>query len=409
MSSESRYTTNLSSEFFISLHPPREGEQVMSAAGKSATATATPNASSSASTKFVSKSQAYCYVINQDDAPSFVCDPKVTFKVEQSGGRTFLCKHSNSDDVKKDDKTTVQKFAMDGCTLGPQHVDMRMYLNQFRPIQDKILPLAADVGVSSSVWLLGRHSTQLNNNLLFNEQCDDDLFRATLSTLFARMSASTAQLNEFMRLSWSVHIKCFEVFGDQIVDLFIPTDAKVTKVSNPNPPKVREHPQQGTVVTGLMRRNFKSPSDAYIALRKAFNQRRILIAETCVGSSRNLFGQRVLGTVGCVFIVIEIEQMLYPIHLAADGTFNPALSFKVSSNIQFNVLADIDALSYKPSRQDTVNIIPLDEFLLHGVKTSDDGRPKNAVTLNSSTLACSHKSLSTLSRVLRLLHKGCVL
>jgi len=357
------------------------------------------------SAKFVAKAQAYAFIVNQDDVPSFVCDPKLSFKIEESDGKTFLCKHSDPGEDKKEDKASMQRYRVDGGTLGPKDIDMRLYLSQFQPIQDKILSLAADVGVNSSVWLLGRHSTQLSSNYLFNEQEEDDLFRATLSTLFARMSASTAQLNEFMRLSWTVHIKCFEVFGDQVVDLFLPADPTASRGNFALQPKVREHPELGTVVVGLTRRNFKSPADAYNALLRAFSQRRILIAETSVGSSRNLFGQRVLGTVGCVFIQVEIEQVLYPINLATENTFDRTNSFKICSNIQFNVMADIDALSYKPSRQDTVNIIPLNEFLLHGVKTSEDGRPKNAVTLNSSTLASSHKSLSALSRVLRIIHK----
>jgi hypothetical protein len=376
-------------------------------------------------TKFVTKSQTYAYVIIQEDAPNFVCDPKMTFNVEEGGGHTFLCKHMNVAEEKKDEETVHQKFPMDGCTVSPKDVDMQLYLAQFRPIRDKVLSLAADVGVSSSVWLLGRHSTQLNNNLLFSQQQEDDLFRATLSDLFLRMSSPTTHLNEFMRLSWNVHIKCFEVCGDQIIDLFLSKDrgAGAGAVGRTGggesappplhpPPKVRDLPQHGTTVVGLCRRPFLSPAAAYEALQQAFGQRRILIAETSVSGSRNtLFGQRVLGTVGCVFVQVEVEQVLYPSRLllapSSRGSFDPSRSFLCSSRVQFNILADIDALSFKPSRQDTVNIMSMEDFLLHGVsKPKDNGRPQNGTsTVNSSVLSSSHKALSTLSRILRLLAK----
>ena len=118
---------------------------------------------------------------------------------------------------------------------------------------------------------------------------------------------------------------------------------------------------------------------------------------------------------GCVFVQVEIEQMFYPVQLATQESFDPAASFKYTSAIQFNILADIDALSFKPSRQDSVAVLSLHDFLLHGVSSSSSsskpagekaGRPKKVTSVTArSALASSHKSLSTLSRVLRLLTK----
>ena len=50
-----------------------------------------------------------------------------------------------------EEKRGVQKFPVDGCTVGPKDIDMKLYMNQFRPILDKVLSFAADMGVSSSV------------------------------------------------------------------------------------------------------------------------------------------------------------------------------------------------------------------------------------------------------------------
>lgn len=363
------------------------------------------------SSKFAAISQAYIYVISQENAPNFVCDPKTTFTTEVVDGKIFLCKHVDS----IGDGGTAHKVRMDGCTLGPPLLDMPLYLHQFRPVQDKILSLASDAGVSSSVWLLGKHYTQLNCSMLFNEQQENDMFRATLSSLFARLAAPTAQLSEFMRLSWSVHIKCFEVVGDQIIDLLLAPPLTPTRGGGGRAgcraaaPKVFEHPQQGAVVAGLTRRRFKNAADAHSSLRQAHSRRLVLVAESCVGSTRNVFGQRVLGTVGCVFIQIELEQVLYPVQLAARGNFDQTFAFKYNSTIQFNIMADFDALSFKPSREDSVSFLPLDAFLQPGGRTEEgkgQGQGWARAPLASSALANSHKALAALSRVLRrLLHR----
>ena len=369
-------------------------------------------------TQFLTRAQAHVFVIQQEKS-SFLCEPEVTFFVEQApGGQLCVCKcvdYSEIEGTGRKEEKSIQRYPVDGCTLCPSEIDMRLYLNQFRPLQERFLTLATDMGVNSSVWLLGRHSNQLNNNFLFSEEGNDDLFRSAITDLFARMYTPTAHMNEFMRLSWSVHIKCFEIFGDQVVDLFLPKKTYRNsdrskgqrRVENTTPqlylPKVREDPQLGTVVTGLTRRNFKTSDTAYEALQLAFRRRHILIAESAVSGSRNLFGQRVIGTVGCVFVQVEIEQMFYPMSLASRETFDAASSFQYTSNIQFNILADIDALSFKPSKQDAINVVCLDDFLLYGLTDVKENTKHKTASTNLSVLASAHKSLSTLSRVLRTL------
>lgn len=383
--------------------------------------------------KFVTKSKAYAFVINQGDEQRFVCDPHTTFGIEEEGTQIHLCKYIDSphaeetqgDKVSSSKRNqTMKKYSVDGCTLSTNDVNMRQYLAQFEPILDKVLSLAVEVGVSSSMWLLGGHcssSSQLNSSLLFGELRDADLFQHILEALFSRLGSPSSQLQEHLRLSWRVEIKCFEVFGDQIVDLFVPQDSErdtrrekkgesgIGSGGSPHPPKVREHPQHGPVLVGLTHHSFSSADDAYSALRLCFSRRLLLIAETSVSGSRSFFGQRVLGAVGNVFVQMKVTQVLYPAEVAMrSGSFDSSTSFESSSTVQFNVLADIDAVSFKPSKQDTVNILSVRDFLQDGVsRTTDtdshDGRPKNIAS--SSLLASSHKSLSSLSRVLRLLSK----
>ena len=358
-------------------------------------------------TKFITKSKAFAYALNQER--TFKCDPRITFAVEERGGGVYLCKYVDySESDGKKEENSILRVPVDGCSVGHSVFNMTLYLNQFRPIQEKVMTLGVDMGISSSVWLLGKHSNHLNSNFLFSDNSNMDLFRTTLSALYTRMYLPTTELNDYMRLSWAVHFKCFEVFGDQIVDLFLPKKQATGRNQNNDisNPKIREHPQNGIVITGLARRSFKSADMAYEALQQAFHRRHILLAETSVNGSHNLFGQRVLGTVGCVFIQIEVEQVLYPTQYASQTRFDPKLSFKYENNLQFNVLADIEALSFKPSKHDKIAVVPLDEFSNRGSNNDmKDDTNSNANTAKVNLLATSHKSLSTLARVLRLLTK----
>ena len=350
---------------------------------------------------FTSVSQCVVYVQSQEDSRdklSILCDPKPTFTLERSPREVTLCKRLYASGSK--DKEEEQKFPVDGCTIGPPAVDMHLYLKEFHSLQSKASSLVVDLGINASVWLLGKHGDGLHNSMLFSEKHGRDLFRSALDDLFHRLESSVNSSQDYLRLKWSVHIKCFEVVGDQIIDLFAPPSQSVS-----NNVKVRDHPQHGTTLLGVSRHQFKSSKSAYEALKQSFQKRLILIAETSVEGTANLFGERVLGTVGCVFVSIEVNQTMYPLEcICSDqSSFDPSVSFKHTTTLQYNVIAELDALSFKPSKLDKVQIVPLSEFLSPGTKKSTEF-PSAKSSIGPNILANCHKSLSTLSRVLLLLH-----
>mmetsp|Transcript_12898 Transcript_12898/g.28835 ORF Transcript_12898/g.28835 Transcript_12898/m.28835 type:complete len:1467 (+) Transcript_12898:155-4555(+) len=346
-----------------------------------------------------------------------------TYSASRSeSGDYVILNRSVRPDQSSNNAVKVQHYPMDECAMGTQQRD---FVDNFASIKNRVSTLALDLGISSSVWLLGSHVDATGGFLLNHpgELSADEpgLFQDYLDDCFHRLDGPLTSASDYLRLDSSVKVTCCEVTGDQIRDLLADSGA------DSRAPKVREHPHLGAHVAGLTEKFCSSSSQAHDTVKCAFMRRSVLIAQDRGASDSAAIRptdvvSRAIGAVGNVFIRLEVRQMLFPVaslHSGGDLAVREAEIVERSSAIQFIILADIEALTFKPSKTEDIYLKQRQTLCSKKIeKVSEDdagrlGQSRGAdfelasgfglVPVHVTALSTGAKMLSSLSRVVSIL------
>jgi hypothetical protein len=312
----------------------------------------------------------------------------------------------------------IQNYSVDKILIdSSERVEIEKYHELFAILRQRSSSLALDLGINSSVWLIGRHFSNNFGDLLFTKSIDStpeyvDFFQK----LCAELSSSLQQLvtKSSYRMSSGIKVKCFEVYGEQIRDLLISNES----FASPSlPPPIIREIKSIPYVDSLSEVDCATADEAYSVLHRAYQRRLSLIVES-LESGRSVtpglpvIDRNFVGYVGNVIIQIEITQTLCS-PPPASVEVHPQFIHRTGI-IQFNLLADMDSLAYKPvSKSDSLVVVPLNSIRVEGGAVFVPGAPvivalgdlplQPLPKLIPLQLITSAKALSTLSRVVNAL------
>mmetsp|Transcript_20920 Transcript_20920/g.30132 ORF Transcript_20920/g.30132 Transcript_20920/m.30132 type:complete len:1207 (+) Transcript_20920:147-3767(+) len=315
-----------------------------------------------------------------------------------------------------DGSTRIRKYPVDACSVHAfESPNNDEYFSLFDDAFVKISALSIDVGLNLSVWVLGRHNFGNREYFVNSKCCGDDHYMSFLGRsvnhIYNSLNELLTSVKDHLRLSYEVKLRCFEVFADQVRDLMT-VDLREGDDKKIDPPKIREHPAKGCYVQGLVEVVCGSSQEAMTVLGQAYS-RRLALSVYASEDGCNSTAPRTLGYVGNVFVQLDIEQILSPIS-AGEGSDVEREVIRRYSAVQYNVLADAEALSFKPSKLETIDISPAMNatvpgrdkkitFLRQSISSvSADGGQGGMVSL----LATAARSLTTLSRVVDVLYRN---
>ncbi len=331
---------------------------------------------------------------------------------------------SNSDGQ----QVKCMSFSADDVLISSSWDQARSCQFGFAAAQAKSVSLAVSLGINSSLWMLGRRDFYSGPEYSASNSVRASILmmRYYIDQIFNSLSRPECDGN-FKRESFSVGIKCYEVFGDQIRDLMALSGIGDSSRSSKDvpPARVREHPVNGAFVSGLTQKVFFSASEAVEAALAAYEQRLVLLSTESVDKSAVSIKQssgprphQVIGTVGNVVLVLEIEQEL--VSIASEGGY----AFKNreqnvvqrSATVQFNFLCEMEPICFKPSKSETTSVLSLHEvnkMINEGsqgeyatVSLSNEIVP---VPVQVSQLAVCAKSMASLSRVVTMIQQNTAL
>lgn len=332
---------------------------------------------------------------------------------------------NNGDGVVGSQQVQRISYSADGVLLSPSLYEALEAHFGFGTAQENSILLALNLGISSSLWMLGKRDKPVLNSdrLSTSIMCD------FIDQLFNSISLHNHD-SSFKRTNFNVTIKCYEVFGDQIRDLMALANINGS-VSNDGKEKqirVREHPIKGTVVTGLAQKTCSSATEAAEAVVRAYEQRLVLLSTEIVDGgnvsmkrSSSSIPHQIIGTVGNVILIVEIDQEFLSL-ARPSGDISCDMEgsvIKRSAAIQFNFLCEMEPLSYKPSKSETICTLSLEEV---DKRLADKDKcvtelastvllPSDVITtpVQVSQLAVCAKSMASLSRVVTMIQQNTAL
>jgi hypothetical protein len=360
------------------------------------------------------------------------------------------------------------------------------YLQHFQKIKNKIITLAVDIGIHSSIWMLGNHDTLIMKQVEQEYIADLDLMSSFIHHMCSSLSQKMTTSKDYLRVSWTMKIRCYEIFADQITDLLLINGSDSSTASSSaaygatsstsstnaitNKVKIKEHPQTGHYISGLMELimssgdSNSSMSYVYKLLFHAFQRRLVLLREmtattnnttnsspnntasmnsTTTGSSSSINNEyhkmlsskthNIVGHVSNMFIIFEVDQVLCPtlplqVQQISSNNNNTSVSLvNRTSMVQFNLLADMDALTAKSSKLESFSIVPLQDalYVLNNKAANNNNSSSGGSGVNNhhrhinnkdtiqdnrtyinGLLSSSAKALLTLSRVVSAIYNN---
>jgi len=298
----------------------------------------------------------------------------------------------------------------------------------FAAAQAKSVSLAGSLGINSSLWILGRRDFYSGSEYSASNGVRPSILmmRDYIDQIFLSLSRPECDGN-FKRESFSVGIKCYEVFGDQIRDLMALSGIGDSSRSSKDVQqvRVREHPVNGAFVSGLIQKVFSSASEAVEAALAAYEHRLVLLSTESVDKSTVSIKQstgprphQVIGTVGNVVLVLEIEQELVSIATEIGYAVENREQKVVqrSATVQFNFLCEMEPIFFKPSKNETTSVLSLQEVN----KMINEGSQAEYTTVllpneivpvpvQVSQLAVCAKSMASLSRIVTMIQQNTAL
>lgn len=294
-------------------------------------------------------------------------------------------------------------FQVDQCTIAES---LSFVHETFHYAMPHLYPI--ELGVNCSQWLLGRHYLIPNEVISLG---NDSFLRENFRCIFSILDAETTSAADFLRLNYGVKIKIFEVVADQIRDLIL-SSGHTGGRERADRVRIREHPTTGAYIHGLEESECISADDAFDLVHKAYVERSTLVAEMLPAGRDGSRSYEVIGYVGNLFIQVDIEQTLIS-HTTSDSS-QPIV--RRSGTLQFNILADSEALSFKSrasksgpaSSLSVVSLNTARELTTCGERTiiSPGNSPAGFdLILPHSQLSVGAKALTTLSRVITALDR----
>ena len=272
------------------------------------------------------------------------------------------------------------------------------YYGLFKDSRIHLWPI--DLGVSCCIWLLGRHiliPCELNKSI------QHSFIQEFLLDIFASLHESVTAQSDYSRLDYTVTIKVYEVVADQVRDLIDISRGPESK----NTLRIREHTTRGAYVQGLVGVSCTSAALAWDVILHAYQERSTLVTniiqESLSPYPQNTSSQHaIVGYVGNVFILIDIEQAL----LSLPGGEQTVLHRQ--GTVQMTVLADPEALACQPrgatspTNGVSMSVVPLRVACNSslGGTWGGGGGSDLASPISMSQLPTGAKALTTLSRVI---------
>jgi hypothetical protein len=291
---------------------------------------------------------------------------------------TFLIERSNSKDL---------IFSFDSVTAEEDSGDLL-------PQLDRTIDLIR-LGFSSSVYFNGGS----NNG---QEDFELSMINNQIEKLYGGFENDERNVengisNGEILFSRSVKLSCYELFDNHIVDLcslFIDGTSSTQK----NEDNVRL--LHGTV-TNLIKTVCPSAVSAISIVNHAMQVRLHLSASTAIAphevkasDSGNQPLSRVIGTVGFVFIVAEVEQLIYTI---ASGKVTTR-----ESRLEYVFIPPTEVFTFKPNKHEVMKVGRFTSY--NKLITEEDVKVRNAKLLTS--LQGGLQSLGALTRVVNALKES---
>ena len=343
-------------------------------------------------------------------------------------GTQFSREYPLKYEISTDQQLKSVSISADDILISSSWDEARVCQFCFAAAQAKSVSLAVNLGINSSLWMLGRRDFYSGSDLSASNSARPSILmlRGYMDQLFLSLSRSEGDGN-FKRDAFSVCIKCYEVFGDQIRDLVALSSVNDSSKGSKDGQqvRVREHPVNGPFVSGLVQKTFFSASEAVEATLAAYEQRLVLLSTESVDKSNVSIKQaagpkphRIIGTVGNVVLVLEIEQELVSVSSLESNTLGKGEQNVVqrSATVQFNFLCEMEPICFKPSKNETISTLSLQEVnkkINEGSQTDSPAvlLPSDfvPVPVQVSQLAVCAKSMAALSRVVTMIQQNTVL
>jgi hypothetical protein len=198
----------------------------------------------------------------------------------------------------------------------------------------------------------------------------------------------------------SVKFSCYELFDNHIVDLCAPSSEEKTYREIENSPKNNSIRLLHGTVTNLIKTPCPTAESAIALVSHAMQTRLQLSVSVAVAphevkasDSGIPPSSRLIGAVGFVFIVAEVEQLIYT--MATEK-----LNIR-ESRLEYVSFAPTEAFTFKPNKNEVMKVVRSSES--NKLVSVDDVKARNGKLLVS--LLGGLQSLSALTRVVNALRK----
>lgn len=263
------------------------------------------------------------------------------------------------------------------------------------PLLDRTIDLTR-LGFNSSVYFNGNcKSQQEDTELKVIKNQIDRLYNGFEND--EKNVEDGIQSNGEILFGRNVKISCYELFDNRIVDLCSPSIDAVFPRENGNSPQNNVRLLHGTV-TNLIKTPCPTAESAIAVVSRAMQirlQLQVSVAvaphEVRASDSGIPPSSRLIGAIGFVFIVAEVEQLIYTI---ASGKLNLR-----ESRLEYVSFAPTEVFTFKPNSNEVMKAVRSSES--NKLITGDDVKARNSKLLVS--LLGGLQSLSALTRVVNAL------
>ena len=286
----------------------------------------------------------------------------------------------------------LQSFFINYCEVNSiNSFNILNYLQFFFNCRERSFSLILDLGLNSTIWLIGRHLSYDIGDLLIRKNKElnlqNDYFSITSKELYQKLESLITTTKEYFRLNYKVKIKCYEIYAEQIRDL-LSTNESI------NSPYLREN-KSIPYVESLIEKECFNSNELYETIRSAYLKRLSLVVEYLglqKGLTIPILERKFIGYVGNVFIHVEVSQTLCSTSTEMMGDHTNNKIIQRTGTIQYNILADTEALAYKTlSKTENLTVVLLQQFW----STSDDQRSSNLSNSNGSIISMNESTIST--------------
>ena len=265
------------------------------------------------------------------------------------------------------------------------------------------------LGFNSSVYINGTSKNQLDSveSMVVKEEIQQ-LYLGFESDM--KNHENGIQSSGETLLCWSLKFSCYELFDGHITDL---SRQKCDDAVNSKTDVIRKGTQEPKVVhgavTNLVKESCQTVESAMAFINHALLMRKFLVISTALGpydaKANDVAKQlpspaRLVGAIGSLFILVNIEQLVYVIASGETKT--------IESTLEFVFLCSSDVLSCKPDKYEGIQSIRLIDstpnYIISG--SADEIKMKNNKLLVS--LQSGLQSLSALTRVVNGLSGGLI-